>query len=395
MGKNDFILHTDPGSPLQDAPQAQEVHIPLRGGLPLVTPGEELPRFGAVGRPAHPLGPWTHTPVAGEVTGVQDGFVSVRSGPVAVEPVAARDLSALNGSALKNALSECGMDVDALRPARRLVVNATPPEPNIFITGRLLRDFRDTLSKGLRLARTLITPTQVTVVGPDVDASAFGNCDVVRMPPRHPNGMKTMILQAIGEKNVSKKITVINIFTLMALGRIMETGLPRTEVFLTVQGRNLRAMVGTPVHDLLEATGSLPDAGDRVSRGGPLCGQALFDLNTGLHLQDYGVTVIPQSTYPPVRDAACLNCGQCARHCPARLFPGELSMCAEAGLWERARFGHLAACFECGICGYVCPARRPLLQYLQLAKSELARLDASAQAEQPPNTAPSQDTEEA
>ena len=32
-------------------------------------------------------------------------------------------------------------------------------------------------------------------------------------------------------------------------------------------------------------------------------------------------------------------------------------------------------CLECGLCGYVCIARRPVLQYIRLAKRKLAEME--------------------
>ncbi|MGE4469035.1 MAG: electron transporter RnfC [Desulfovibrio sp.] len=395
MGRYDFTLNTTPGAPMQDAPLPQEVRISLRGGNAVVTTGQKLARFGRVGEPDSRLGPCTHTPIAGEVVKVDEQSVTVRSVPTSAHDEPALDFSTLNRKDLEAALSTRGIDLRPLHRARRLVVNATPPEPDVTITGRLLHDFRDTLSRGLRLARQLVGPTQVSVVGPDVDASAFGNCEVVRPRPRHPNGMSPLVIKAATGREQAQGVTVVDLFQLMDLGRVYETGRPLIETFLTVQGRNMRAWVGTPLRHLLDAAQAVPAPGDRVVLGGPMRGLALADLSGGLRLEDYGLFVIHAGGQTPVRDAACLNCGQCARHCPARLFPGELSMCAEAGLWERARSGHVLACFECGICGYVCPARRPLLQYLQLAKKELELSDAGLESDGPISASPPQNAEEA
>ena len=39
---------------------------------------------------------------------------------------------------------------------------------------------------------------------------------------------------------------------------------------------------------------------------------------------------------------------------------------------ETERFGALD-CYECGSCTYVCPSERPLVQFIQVAKSALKR----------------------
>ncbi|MGE4292815.1 MAG: electron transporter RnfC [Desulfovibrio sp.] len=375
MGRKDFTLTSEAGSALLILAPPAVVRIPLAGCRPVVAPGDLLPAGGIVGEPCAPPAPWVHTPVAGEVLDMVDGFVTVRTGPTTEPPVAAVDFAALSGAPLLEALARCGIDASALRPARHLIVNATPPEPAITITGRLLHDCRETLAKGLKLAKTLVSPTRVTVAGPNVDALAFGNCEVVRIRPRYPNGLDPLVIKAVTGQEHSEGVTVVGLLQLMDLGRVMETGRPLVNVRLTVQGRNVQAPVGTPLNELLAAVDTTPGNGDRAVLGGPMRGTALCRLDAGLGRDDYGLFVIPRDKHTPIRDAACLNCGECARLCPARIFPGELSMCAEAGLLERARLGHVESCFECGICGYVCPARRPLLQYLQLAKAELRRLD--------------------
>ena len=78
-----------------------------------------------------------------------------------------------------------------------------------------------------------------------------------------------------------------------------------------------------------------------------------------------------------MEDNPCINCGECALHCPARVLPGMISRAAEFSFFDRARGYGLDSCFECGICGYHCPGRRPLLQYIRLAKKELAAKDLS------------------
>jgi electron transport complex protein RnfC len=50
------------------------------------------------------------------------------------------------------------------------------------------------------------------------------------------------------------------------------------------------------------------------------------------------------------------------------LSPNEIGIYVEAGRPEEtAQFG-LFECFECGCCSYVCPAKRPLVQFIRLAK---------------------------
>jgi electron transport complex protein RnfC len=52
-----------------------------------------------------------------------------------------------------------------------------------------------------------------------------------------------------------------------------------------------------------------------------------------------------------------------------------LSRYAELNMFESTRSQHVDACLECGMCTFVCPANRPVMQYLLLAKKQLAAQD--------------------
>jgi electron transport complex protein RnfC len=70
---------------------------------------------------------------------------------------------------------------------------------------------------------------------------------------------------------------------------------------------------------------------------------------------------------------ACIRCGRCLDACPLGLEPDQVSLRVEAGLQlETKPYGALD-CYECGACSYECPAGRPLMQFMQIAKSALRR----------------------
>ena len=71
--------------------------------------------------------------------------------------------------------------------------------------------------------------------------------------------------------------------------------------------------------------------------------------------------------------SACIACGRCLEACPLGLEPDQVSIRVEAGRpLDTERYGALD-CYECGCCGYVCPSHRPLVQFMQVAKSALRR----------------------
>jgi electron transport complex protein RnfC len=48
-----------------------------------------------------------------------------------------------------------------------------------------------------------------------------------------------------------------------------------------------------------------------------------------------------------------------------------LSVLSERGFPEEAKDYNLFDCFECGTCTFVCPSKRPIVQLVRLAKSQV------------------------
>ena len=138
-------------------------------------------------------------------------------------------------------------------------------------------------------------------------------------------------------------------------------------------GKTHRVLIGTPAEYILEQCGLKAECGDVVALNGLFRGRALSDPYQGMGKNDMALALVKAGTYIPVSDAPCIGCGRCVNACPARLSPDMISRCAEFGLFEKCRKRyHVEVCMECGLCGFVCVARRPMLQYMRLAKQESA-----------------------
>lgn len=78
------------------------------------------------------------------------------------------------------------------------------------------------------------------------------------------------------------------------------------------------------------------------------------------------VAPAPSSTEQP-----CIQCGDCARTCPAQLRPQRLLEQLRDGLLRAAENEGALDCTECGRCDVVCPSRIPLLQRYREAKQAI------------------------
>jgi electron transport complex protein RnfC len=181
-------------------------------------------------------------------------------------------------------------------------------------------------------------------------------------------------------KEAPEDAMVLGLETLFQVGRIMETGLPAMETMVTCGDRQRLVAVGTPAGAILAESGQKPQDRDRIVLGGVMRGTAASSPRQGVSKKTSAVLLVknPDSV---AMDAPCVGCGQCIQHCPARIDPAMITSYAEFGMYDKAETAHIDACFECGLCGYYCIARRPMLQYIRLAKCELAKAKALAAEE--------------
>lgn len=134
------------------------------------------------------------------------------------------------------------------------------------------------------------------------------------------------------------------------------------------------ARIGTPIGNLIKVLDITLNDRDRIVFGGPMTGTAVYSedqpvqADTDAILVQDAADIILSSDYP------CINCGECVRICPANISVNMLVRFLEAGQYQDgADLYDLYSCVECGVCSFVCVSRIPILQYIKLAKFELAR----------------------
>ena len=90
-----------------------------------------------------------------------------------------------------------------------------------------------------------------------------------------------------------------------------------------------------------------------------------------------GVVLVDYELVPdaPMEREHCGTCERCLEACPLALEPDQVSLRVEAGRALAAEPFGANECYECGCCTYVCPAGRPLVQFMQVAKSALRRAE--------------------
>ena len=127
--------------------------------------------------------------------------------------------------------------------------------------------------------------------------------------------------------------------------------------------------MGTPMKDLIEACGGMPEGDNKVLAGGPMMGKALTSIDVPICKGTNSVTIISGEEAVRKNPQPCIRCAKCVSACPMGLEPYLLSQVSSLHLWERAEAEDITSCIECGSCMFTCPAHRPLLDQIRLGKS--------------------------
>lgn len=198
---------------------------------------------------------------------------------------------------------------------------------------------------------------------------------------KYPQGSEKQLIQSITGRRVpgfglpfDVGVIVQNVGTVKAVYDAVVLGKPLYEKVITISGRgiarpaNLRVRTGTRLRDIVSYLGGTTPGLSRIVMGGPMMGFSISTLDIPVTKTTSGVLFLTQEEIDASPYGHCIRCGWCLEACPMGLSPNEIGIYVEAGrAGETSPFG-VFECFECGCCAFVCPAKRPLVQFIRLAK---------------------------
>lgn len=204
---------------------------------------------------------------------------------------------------------------------------------------------------------------------------------------KYPQGGEKQLIKALINREVpSGKLpldvgcVVNNVNTALAVYEAVQKNKPLIDRVLTVTGKslkrtaNLKVRFGTPLKDLIDSVGGLPEDTGKIVAGGPMTGKAVTSLDVPVVKGTAGVLVMTQQQAHRASPRTCIRCGKCTEVCPMGLEPYLLHQLGELSRPQDAEENGIMDCIECGSCNYTCPSNRPLLEYIRLGKSKVGEM---------------------
>lgn len=278
-----------------------------------------------------------------------------------------------------------------------VVINGAECEPYLTADHRLMLEHPEEIMVGITILMKAIKVSKAYIGvennKPDAiealrkAATGFQGIEVVPLKMKYPQGGEKQLIQAItgryvgsGALPITTGALVQNVGTAFAVYEAVQKNKPLFERIVTVTGKSLQkpsnflARIGTPVQQLIDACGGLPEDTGKIISGGPMMGKALVNTDVPTAKGTSGITIMNRKDAKRGEVHPCIRCAKCVGACPMGLEPYLMSQLAEQGEFERLEKEDVMDCLSCGACQFTCPANRPLLDYISYGKAKVGAM---------------------
>ena len=281
--------------------------------------------------------------------------------------------------------------------AEVLIINGVECEPYLTSDHRLMLEKAEEmlvgikiLMKGLKVNKAIIgiennkkdAIEHITNLVKD-----YSGVEVVPLKVQYPQGGEKQLIKSVinrevpsGELPISVGAVVHNVGTAFAVYEALQKNKPLIERVVTITGKSVKKpgnfliRFGTPISDLIEVAGGLPEDTGKIIGGGPMMGKALNTSDVPVAKGTSGILILPKEESVRRTVKPCIRCAKCVEVCPMGLEPFLLMTLAEKAMHERSEKEDVMDCIECGSCSYTCPSDRPLLDYIRLGKNQVGAM---------------------
>lgn len=277
--------------------------------------------------------------------------------------------------------------------AECVIINAVECEPYITSDYRLMMEHADEILVGLDL---LMKAAKVDkgYIGIETNkpkaielfeqkTANDSRIEIVPLAQRYPQGGEKQLVDAVIRRQVPAPpaipvnvgAIVQNVGTAYAVYEAVMKRKPLFERYTTVTGKKLAnpgnylVRMGTPMSELIELCGGMPEGDNKLLAGGPMMGKALPSVDVPVFKGNNSITIISGDEARREEAQPCIRCAKCVSACPMGLEPFLLATLSSKKMWDRAEAEDIVSCIECGSCQFTCPSHRHLLDNIRNGKS--------------------------
>ena len=277
--------------------------------------------------------------------------------------------------------------------AECVIINGVECEPYITADYRLMMEHADEILVGLELMMKAAKvekgyigieenkPEAIRLL--EEKTANDSRIEIIALKTKYPQGGEKQLVDAVIQRQVPAPpaipvnvgAIVQNVGTAFAVYQAVMKHKPLFERYTTVTGKrlatpgNFLVRMGTPMRDLIDACGGMPEGDNKLLAGGPMMGKALMSVDVPICKGTNSVTILSddEALRKPVHP--CIRCAKCLSACPMGLEPYLLATLSAKQMYDRAEQEDIVSCIACGSCQFTCPSHRPILDNIVQGKA--------------------------
>ena len=276
--------------------------------------------------------------------------------------------------------------------AECVILNGVECEPYITSDYRLMMEHADEILVGLDLLMKAAKVERGYIGIEDNKPEAIAlfekktasdpRVEIVALEKKYPQGGEKQLVDAVTGRQVPAPpaipvnvgAIVQNVGTAYAVYQAVMKRKPLFERYTTVTGKklsnpgNVLVRMGTPMRDLIEACGGMPEGENKVLAGGPMMGKSVVSTDVTVCKGTNSITILTDADAHRKPIQPCIRCAKCVSACPMGLEPYLLATLSSFKEWERLEAEQVTSCISCGSCQFTCPSHRPILDNILQGK---------------------------
>ena len=392
---------------------------------PIVKVGDSVAEAAVIAKPVDRLSPFIFSPVSGIVRDivVKNNSLGFPCKHIVIEAdkenrkVMLENIEDLTKENVFKRIVESGM-VDNFgkklpsfvkyinangKAIKKIVINATEIDPYLTCGEMIAKNYRNDIFEGAKLLALVAGTTNIEfvvtykqvelceILKKEISARKKNNnaykFKIRKIEPIYPFKHDRLITYYMTGKKLlagsppSDAGLIIESFqNCYDISKAVYENMPVISRIITVAGNNIIRKAnyivrnGTSFRHILEVVGTInPGEAFKIIEGSVMTGIAQDNIDISVGLSTKSIIFLSRDEFLRENEKACVNCGQCVKHCPVRINPKEIDKaCIEGDKIKALKCGALA-CIDCGVCSYVCPSKRYLAQRIDSMQNEIRK----------------------